>query len=319
MQRLINFFVFLLLLSPTFAAEKGDNLTINPVNITLEIPQKKNKINTISTNNDQELPIDIIQVFPQTSTSIDLEQGDNPNKIDTLEDVENTGCAICCLQTIRTGSTVATGLFGLLGGLGKTAKTALITLSVLGQYSSDLKKYLGITSTIVSGTTIIANIISNRAAALALSNQKELQEIEDEINEVWAKYNIKQALPLFKANPSHVNLSIKDQKTITKLQERHDNITNLNDCEKGCFSFLNSFFSCSSGCSQFMGLICNISNLVMVPLATLPLWDTQTAQALAISVVVIEAGSVFFQEWSQQAKQTNKIMTNLKNELDKYN
>lgn len=292
MQRLLKFFVFLLLLSPALAAENDDisNITSSP-HIKIE-----------SLKEDE---------------AGDLEQGRTPDKIDTLEEVEEASCAVCFLRTSRTWSIGTTGLFDFLGGLGNTAKTALITLSALGDYSPSTKKYLGITSTVISAVTLITNKISGVASAFAIADQKKLQDIENQIATVLGKYHEKPVSHTFKA--SNIKLSKEDQETIINLQERYKNITSLSGCEIGCFSFLNSFFSCTSSFSQIMEFICNASNLVMVPLATLPVWDDDTARALDITVIIIEAASVFFKQWSQQAKTTNTSITNLKNKLDQYN
>lgn len=322
MRYLLKTFVLLLFLYPAFAAEQDNTKddiidAFSPSHVIIKIPKEENTTDTeISISEEEQRP----SISPQNKfgwrESDDPEQGRFSGLIDTLEEVENAQCTICCLRTARTWGTGATGLFGFLGGIGNTAKTTLTTLSVLGEYSSELKKYLGITSTVVNASALIANKISSAASFLARANQKELQDIEDQIAAVLKKYQGKQSSPLFKASP---RLSKKDQKTIINLQERYKNITSLNGCEKGCFSFLNSFFSYTSTFSQIMEFICNTGNLVMVPIATLPVWDSQTARALSITVIVIESASVFFNQWSQQAHTINKKMTILKNDLDKYN
>lgn len=324
MQHFLMPFVFLLSVAAVFAAENdAQHDLIPPSHVIIEIPQEENIPDTvIHIIEDTEEHTQVkFKASNQAPLSADENEPDDITQggyqIDTLEDVESAGCAIGCLQKARTGSTFAAGLFSFFGGLGNTAKTALITLSALGGYSSEHKRYLGITSAAVSAASLIANKISSASSALALANQKELQDIEDQIATVLAKYEEKQAPLLLKA--TQIKLSSQDQKTVTELQERYKNITSLNGCEVGCFSFLNSFFSCTSTFSQVMEFICNTTNLVMVPLATCTIWDPQTAQALDIAVIIIESTSVFFNQWSQQAQRLNQASASLKKELDKYN
>lgn len=278
-----------LFLSPVFALEKDNSIeSPPPSHITISIPQ-----NEEDKYKHEELS----------------------GQIDTLEDVENAGCAIGCLRAMRTCSTSTAGFFGFISGLGNTVKTTLTTLSVLGDYSPELKKYLGIASTVVNSTTLVANIIATSSSSFALANQKELQDIEDQIAAVLAKYNNIESKPQLKAP----RLSKEDQKQLTTLQERYESITNLNCCEKGCFSCWNFLFGHTRSLSLTLEFICNIANLIMVPIATIPIWDPQVETALKITVVATESASVFFNKWSQQAQKRKEEMIKLRHNLDQYN
>lgn len=295
----------------------------------------------------------------QTSPSNDKDLGGIPLRIKTLEDVENAGCSVQCLQATRGFWTISTGIFDFFGGIGNPTKAALVTISTLGNYSNEVRKIMGITTTLVSAGTLTFNMLARLGYKRATEAQKELGEIEQKIEAILDKYNKKTPKSLEKAtlgedalfekyhitegfspeSPTGIKLKMSpnklplnknarkkakkelevDKLKLEKLQKRYSELTELSEYEKSYFSFSNCFLRNIHSTAGIVEILCNIGNLVMIPLSTIPVWDPVTATALGIVTVCIEGGSIFSSQMARQSELINQSVVDLESDLEEFN
>ncbi|WP_032112389.1 hypothetical protein [Candidatus Paracaedibacter symbiosus] len=289
--------------------------------IIIDTPDEDNHPSVFDEYSSETTPRGIKAERLQSSNkATDNEEKDLENggilPINNMDDVENAGCGICCLRTGRSLGSITAGVSGFTKGIGSACRTGLVSLSTLGEYSPEAKKWLGITSTIVSVITIISGQLADIASDWAVENQKALKQIEERIAEIIAQSQTASASPNLKGIRHKLSPNI--QKEYENLQARYEHLTSLTSLESWYFSFSKCCLPNTYIVSKILELLFSVGNLVMIPISTIPTWDPTTALALNICVISLEALSYIFQGIAEQSPTLNKSIINLKNELDKY-
>lgn len=323
---LMHFFITLiaviLLTIPGFTMEEHIDLSFplktSESNLNIEI--KEESPSPVFKNSPSELQIDDSNnVFLDNSYS-STRQNTIPLRIETIEDVENAGYCIGCLEATRGFWTVSTGIFDFLGGIGNPTKSALVAMSNLGDYSPDVRRWMGVTTILVSASTLTCNMLAQFGYGRATNAQRELKEIEGKIKKILKKYDNSspQSPTLLKIKNSSKKISTLDQKKIDILEKRYSELTDLSGCEKSYFSFSNCFLRNIHSTAGVMEVLLNIGNFVMVPLSTIPSWDPTTTTVLSILTVCIEGGSIFAAQMKRQSESTNRSIIELEKDLEEY-
>lgn len=282
--------------------------------------------------------------------------GDIPLRMKTIEDVENAGCSVGCLQAKQAFWTISTGIFDFFGGIGNPIKSSMVTISTLSNYSNDLRKIMGISTTIVSAGTLTFNMLAKLGYKRATDAQKELKDIEEKIELILQKYNqeipkslekakldddilfeqcfiIEDLAPYlsgvkFKMSPTNLTTPKSknakkglhvDKLKLEKLKKRYSELTELSEFEKSYFSASNFFLRNIHSTADITAILCNASNLVMIPLSTIPVWDPVTTTALGIVTVCLEGGSILAAQMARQSESTNQSVVSLENDLEEFN
>jgi hypothetical protein len=235
-----------------------------------------------------------------------------PVRLNTLHDVENIGCEVCCLTTSRKFWTFMTGPLSFLGGVANSVKTALSTTAVVVS-DTTIKKWLGVATTIASISSFTCNVFASYGTRRATTSQHELAEIEEKSSLIIEKYM--PTTPLLRYSHGDHQMTKADQEKLQALEKRYKNLTKLSHCEKSCFSYSNCILRNTQSATEITAHLLDALNIVMVPLATIPVWHNNTLVALNIAILCIEGTNIVVKEIIKRAQLTNNSMIKLEKAL----
>lgn len=280
------------------------------------------EMDDISSTSDQSVSNQTEQIAEPSNTrpvfitepSFDAENDDHyiPVRLNTLYDVEHIGCEVCCLTTSRKFWTFMTGPLSFLGGVANSVKTALSTTAVVVS-DNTVKKWLGVGATIASVSSFTCNVLASYGTRRATTSQRELGEIEEKSNLIIEKYM--PTAPLLKYSHANHQMTKTDQEKLKALEKRYKNLTELSDCEKSCFSYSNCILRNTQSTAEIAAHLLDALNIIMVPLATIPVWHNDTLVALNISILCVEGINIVVKEIIKRAQLTNNSMIKLEKAL----
>lgn len=325
MHSLVKIILFISALSPTFAMDAGDIQlsTLPPTSQTVQSvePSRTDHVANVESSSDESdlpLPHQTVQsvetprrppVFNvQSSFDVDDEVPSIPVRLNTVSDVENIGCEVCCLTTSRKFWTFMTGPTSFLGGVANSAKTALSTAAAVVR-DPTTKRWLGAAATITSVSSLTLNLIASYGVRRATTAQHELAEVEEKSRLIIEKYiQTTSTTPLFKYGQSDRQFSTPDKEKLSELRAQYKNLTELSGCEKSCFSYSNCLLRNTQSIAEIAAIFLDTVNIVLVPLTTIPFWDESTLAYLDIAILCTEGVNVVVKEIVKRSQLTNSSM-----------
>lgn len=304
MHSLFKIILLIIAITPTFAADR--EMEMDDVSSISDQPPPRQEEKIVERSSSRP-------IFNVESSFTDEDESPYiPVKLNTLSDVENIGCEVCCLTTSRKFWTFMTGPFSFLGGVANSVKTALSTTAVVVA-DGTIKKWLGVAATIASVSSFTCNVFASYGTKRAITSQHELAEIEEKSNLIIEKYM--PTAPLLKYGHAHHQITQADQEKLRELKSRYKNLTALSSCEKSCFSYSNCILRNTQSTAEITAHLLDAFNIVLVPLATIPGWHNDTLVALNITILCVEGVNIVVKEIIKRAQLTNTSMIKLEKAL----